>query len=338
MMLVVQGECINLGDGVPNMPSLQEMMIRVAEDPVGQVVAFELMMRLFLQHVLGVRPECLGGRHGKARLRTREWCTDGVAASSTAPGIFGPVLAFRGEIEAQGRGSLHPHILVWLVEQGWHDMLRDVLRDKTTLRARVQAWVDRTIEAVHSVQVNTYTEVRTSYPEADIPDLPFTEDMRDASGYTGELDGAGQLRAPQLEVRPKPPDGNITAANQHENEYERPLTGAALSTLPTYRRWTCVLVDPETDEAQVLGDDATVYAKYVADDGYKLYIRSHLHDCGPSCWKYSGSELCRHGFWCPGSAATAGRAARDPEWAACERSAQRPGHARWCGCRGTKSR
>ena len=29
--------------------------------------------------------------------------------------MLGPVLAFRGEIEAQGRGSLHPHVLVWLV-------------------------------------------------------------------------------------------------------------------------------------------------------------------------------------------------------------------------------
>ena len=38
-----------------------------------------------------------------------------VAASSAAPGMFGPILAFRGEIEAQGRGSLHPHILVWLL-------------------------------------------------------------------------------------------------------------------------------------------------------------------------------------------------------------------------------
>jgi hypothetical protein len=27
--------------------------------------------------------------------------------------IFGHILAFRGEIEAQGRGSLHPHTFVW---------------------------------------------------------------------------------------------------------------------------------------------------------------------------------------------------------------------------------
>ena len=72
-------------------------------------------MRLFFVHVLGVRPECLQNRRRTQPTPPREWVTDGVAASSCAPGIFGPVLAFRGEIEAQGRGSLHPHILIWLL-------------------------------------------------------------------------------------------------------------------------------------------------------------------------------------------------------------------------------
>ena len=38
--------------------------------------------------------------------------------------MVGPVLAFRGELEAQGRGSLHPHILVWLVCQVQHEIAR----------------------------------------------------------------------------------------------------------------------------------------------------------------------------------------------------------------------
>ena len=114
LLLNVQGMDIRLDDAdlaAVDLPRYRDMMQRLARDPVGQTRVFELNMRLFFIHVLGVRPECVQSRR---RVRTsvpREWCTDGVAASSSAPGIVGPVQAFRGEIEAQGRGSLHPHIL-----------------------------------------------------------------------------------------------------------------------------------------------------------------------------------------------------------------------------------
>ena len=57
-------------------------------------------------------------RRGGIRTVSREWCSDGVAAS-TSGGMLGPVLAFRGEIEAQERGSLYPHVLVWLLCGSW---------------------------------------------------------------------------------------------------------------------------------------------------------------------------------------------------------------------------
>ena len=34
----------------------------------------------------------------------QERCSDGAAAASTGAGMVGPILAFRGEIEAHGRG------------------------------------------------------------------------------------------------------------------------------------------------------------------------------------------------------------------------------------------
>ncbi|CAE7258426.1 unnamed protein product [Symbiodinium sp. CCMP2592] len=98
-----------------DLPAYREMLRRLAADPVGQTLQFELLMRLFFQHVLNVRPETVDCRRSRPRGAAREWCQDGAAAASTGAGMLGPVLAFRGEIEAQGRGSLHPHILVWLV-------------------------------------------------------------------------------------------------------------------------------------------------------------------------------------------------------------------------------
>ena len=119
LLLVVQGEELDLGrvtgDMQDTLPKYRDMIRRLAQDPVGQVVQFELLMRLFFQHVLNVRPETLDCRRNAARGQCREWCSDGTAMASTGAGMIGPVLAFRGEIEAQGRGSLHPHVLVWLV-------------------------------------------------------------------------------------------------------------------------------------------------------------------------------------------------------------------------------
>ncbi|CAE7197789.1 tkt [Symbiodinium sp. CCMP2592] len=119
LLLVVQGEVVDLGavngDMETVLPKYRDMLRRLAQDPVAQTVQFELLMRLFFQHVLNVRPDTLDCRRNAPRRGAREWCSDGAAAASTGAGMLGPILAFRGEIEAQGRGSLHPHILVWLV-------------------------------------------------------------------------------------------------------------------------------------------------------------------------------------------------------------------------------
>eukprot|EP00435_Cladocopium_sp_Y103_P020412 s4911_g5.t1 len=117
LLLVVQGETVDLGAVTEDMeqdmeqvlPKYRDMLRRIAQDPVAQTVQFEFLMRLFFQHVLNVRPETLQCRRGGGRATAREWCSDGAAASTTGAGMLGPVLAFRGEIEAQGRGSLHPH-------------------------------------------------------------------------------------------------------------------------------------------------------------------------------------------------------------------------------------
>ena len=132
LLLVVQGVDVRLDDteldGV-ELPRYRDMMQRLARDPVGQTRVFELLMRLFFIHVLGVRPKSLQNRRHARGEAPREWCTDGVAISSCAPDIMGPVLAFRGEVEAQGRGSLHPHILVWLVCVSSLEMLRILGRE-----------------------------------------------------------------------------------------------------------------------------------------------------------------------------------------------------------------
>ena len=67
------------------------------------------------------------------------------------PGVVGPVLAFRGEIEAQGRGSLHPHIFVWLVGMSPYDVVQILQRDPETLQERLREWMRVLRSGIHGV-------------------------------------------------------------------------------------------------------------------------------------------------------------------------------------------
>ena len=151
-------------------------MCRLARDPVGQTVVFELIMRLFFLHVLGVRPECLHNRRKAVRKHTREWCTDGITAASTFFGIFGPVLAFRGEVEAQGRGSLHPHILVWLVGSSLHTVVTLLQRDAATLQGRLRQWMRAVVTAVEGANQSSVASLPGRFGDLHQNDpgkLPF---------------------------------------------------------------------------------------------------------------------------------------------------------------------
>ena len=118
------------------------MAQRIAGGPVGQAIVFEHMIRLFFIIVLGVRQETVGWRKGESRKASGHWVSDGVAADFMGIAtIFGPVLATFGPVEAQGRGSLHPHILIWLLTGGLAALLRMLRHDRDTFRERLNLWM-----------------------------------------------------------------------------------------------------------------------------------------------------------------------------------------------------
>ena len=114
MLLIVQGEEFAFDTDV--VASYRDMVTRLAADPVGQTFVFELMMRLFFERILGVRAETIGWRRNAPRAQQGSHSYHGCAASVFTCGVLGPVAAAFGPLEAQGRGSLHPHILVWLCQ------------------------------------------------------------------------------------------------------------------------------------------------------------------------------------------------------------------------------
>jgi len=279
LLLIVQGYEIRLDDSFnscEDLPAYRDMMRRLASDPYGQTLVFELVMRLFFLHVLGVRPECLQNRRRSQRLHAREWCTDGAAASSTAPGIFGPILAFRGEIEAQGRGSLHPHILVWLVCMTTHDLLLLIRTQPALLQSRLREWMRAVIKSITSTTQASVLALPRQYGDttSTVPPLPLTPAARAMSIYDGgsELE---RIRAlPELSdeqrlllettddsewLRPDLPACD-TAGNRIEaadvqpavkrSIYTMPVNQFAVSQLPSYRRLGSLHTDAGSIDAR----------------------------------------------------------------------------------------
>ena len=66
--------------------SYREMTERLAADPVGQAIVFELMMQIFFTQVLGVRPELIGWRRGNVTKPGEMWQGNGVAADFSEAG------------------------------------------------------------------------------------------------------------------------------------------------------------------------------------------------------------------------------------------------------------
>ena len=158
-LLLVQGQEVRLDQDL-QVP-YREMVQRVAADPIGQAIVFELMIRLFFIHVLGIRAELVGWKRGERSATSGRQNRDGVAADASAPRLLGSVAMAFGPIEAQGRGSLHPHVLVWLLQVCHQEVLDLLLRDQETFQPRLRAWMSQVIS---TITASTATSTTTCFP------------------------------------------------------------------------------------------------------------------------------------------------------------------------------
>ncbi len=114
-------------------------------------------MQLFFTRVLGLLPELVGWRRGNVVEPMKMWNGDGVAADFRTPWCFGPIAATFGPIEAQGRGSFHPHILIWLLLAEAQHVIVWLLRDRSTFKQHLNQWMRELIASVDSVQESAVT-------------------------------------------------------------------------------------------------------------------------------------------------------------------------------------
>ena len=337
LLMVVQGQEVRLDeDDVASevLPTYREMMQRLARDPYGQTVVFELMMRLFFLHVLGVRPDCLKNRRRASITTRQEWCTDGTAVSSTQPGIFGPVLAFRGEIEAQGRGSLHPHILVWLLGMSTSRVVQILLQRPERFRRRFGAFMEALVVSVQSMCQSSIQALPRQFRDTEtrLPPLGMSKAEQKMCKFDGgseietiqdEISNGLEVSAELLEElkaaektpeswrRPNfmlrnpqgmllDPDAPVPA---RESVYRRPLSSFAVARTPGYRRLPALhqIAEEGRRAVQLVSDeDAALWQKAFSEDARGLGSEVLVHICGESCFKYSGNrvqQICRHGFY-----------------------------------------
>ncbi|CAK0795192.1 unnamed protein product, partial [Prorocentrum cordatum] len=325
----------------PNLADTKQPLILIVQgeeytfgNDLTEAAVFELMMRLFFAHILGLRPEPVGWRRGEVRKASEHWISDGVAADLMGvPTVFGPLAAAFGPVEAQGRGSLRPHILIWLL-QGQLRVLLDMLqRDEARFPGRLNLWMRQVVQAVVAAQQSAVGLLPLQLQGGEnecgvvVPPLPFGPNEKryfradggaemataEQLGVEGETEPQGLwLHDPKVDdyhraIRPGLPlrnndgeavDGDAAWTEQRAAEnkgyWRRPLSSSASGIFPRYRGGGTLAESPPSDE----------WIREMCRDAREHVIGCGIHVCSPSCYKYHsdktrGSQICRHNFYNP---------------------------------------
>jgi hypothetical protein len=108
-------------------PDSVDRGLNIASDPYASAKFFHLMIKTILEVLIGLSK----GRNG---------------IFSRREGIFGRVKSYIGTVEAQGRGSLHLHLLLWLEDAPTAHELTRALHDQT-FRDKVKEYIKEIIRA-----------------------------------------------------------------------------------------------------------------------------------------------------------------------------------------------
>ena len=324
LILITQGERVNLDidADVDLQISYAQLRLRVVNDPVGQSIVVELLLRLFVLHCLGARHDCVAQPQGRDVLH-REWLTDGVAASLTSLGCLCILLAGRGELEASGRGSLHGHWELFGLTLTMKDAI-EAFRDLsphekvTKLRHVVMEWLNFFQRSHHS----SVQHLPFVYGGAETwsEPLPLTQTQLEACRMDGRQENvAGYKKATRpcaaqrpLDTLPKKLPKDDLYVPEEDSDIppgppqikQKVLCGQTLSSFPRYRRLKylkrpslvrlCAAFGPRCNADEELC--SSCWREMHVRDSWHVQTRAMIHVCGPSCWKYNkdGTRVCRH--------------------------------------------
>jgi hypothetical protein len=126
---VLAGEEINLDSfDKTSGPNSTQRTMNIAGDPFAAAKFFHFIVAAVLEELFGIKAYCKGS-HVKR--------TDGV---------FGKVASYIGTVEAQGRGTLHLHIVTWLTGALTHIEMKTALQSEA-FRTKVKEYIAANIRA-----------------------------------------------------------------------------------------------------------------------------------------------------------------------------------------------
>ena len=201
--------------------SYEDLRLRVVNDPVGQCLIVELLLRLFVLHILGAQPDAVAQPTG-VKVAHENWFSDGVAASLTSLGCLCILQAARGELEASGRGSLHGHWELWALAatmQHAMEMFQDLPPTEKLRKLKLVAtqWLNFFQRSHHS-SVEHLPKIFGQDKAAE--PMVVTKDMMHRCRMDGQVDAYAGYRPQNRALMTKTPVLDLPKKLPPDNIYE----------------------------------------------------------------------------------------------------------------------
>ena len=216
-------------------------------------------------------------------------------------------------VEAQGRGSLHPHILVWLV-CGHLEVLSQLTEMLRTNQAELQKRLKEFMQvAVASFEAISHASVQAAPRCLGSADLDKPVKVKEVARNLCKYDGGTDVDLLR-ELPERTPEQEEYLAVVSEEDWRRPhveveveatgqpsifatpINQLSVAATPKYR------LRPLLCDSSVPELDAHAWREAFQQDLHTLMPSLLRHVCTESCFKYSDAssatfKICRHGFY-----------------------------------------
>lgn len=128
-------------------PDSHKRAQNVAFDPYAAAKYFNTVVNLVLDKLFGITSQ-------RGRVKSDM-------------GLLGRLSAYYGIVEAQGRGTLHLHMFIWLEDSPSADEMVHLLETSEEFRSKVEAYIDSNISA-HVPGLSTKEEIQSVPRESDL--------------------------------------------------------------------------------------------------------------------------------------------------------------------------
>lgn len=157
-------------------PDHKERAQNVTSDPFSAAKYFHFIIKIILEELVGLTKK----RNGHIIRK---------------PGVFGTVQAYIGTVEAQGRGTLHLHLILWLKDAPSSSIMQEALKSES-FRNKIKIFIDSVIRAdIQNLKTKEILQQITKVPGVSYsrPMDPRTTSEEEREAFEIQLARAVQL-------------------------------------------------------------------------------------------------------------------------------------------------